>query len=96
MTQIGDYMKTATLPSLRVDPILRRDVESVLAEDETISKFTENAIRAQVELRKAQTDFISRGLASRNKALKTGVYISPEDALSHLKNMLDTAKKQNK
>ena len=94
--QIGDYMKTATLPSLRVDPILRRDVESVLAEDESISKFTENAIRAQVELRKAQTDFISRGLASRNKALKTGVYISSEDALSHLKNMLDAAKKQNK
>lgn len=89
-------MKTATLPALRVDPTLRKDVESVLAEDESISKFAESAIRAQVELRKAQSNFIARGLASRDKALRTGVYVSSEDALSHLGNMLNTAKKQKK
>lgn len=87
-------MKTATLPSLRVDPTLRNDVESVLAENESISKFTEEAVRAKVALRKAQSSFISRGLASREKALKTGVYLSSKDALSHLENMLKSAKNE--
>ena len=89
-------MKTAVLPPLRVDPALRKDVEDVLNENETISKFTESAVRAQVNLRKAQSDFISRGLASRDKALKTGTYISSGDMLSQLEQMLAKAKKQKK
>ena len=89
-------MKTAVLPPLRVDPGLRKDVEDVLNENETISKFTENAVRAQVNLRKAQSEFISRGLVSRDKAIKTGTYISSGDMLFQLEQMLTKAKKQKK
>ncbi len=62
-------MKTAVLPPLRVDPGLRKDVEDDLNENETISKFTENAVCAQVNLRMAQSEFISRGLVCRDKAI---------------------------
>ena len=47
-------MKTASLPSLRVDPQLRRDTESVLNEGESLSQFIEEAVRGQVPWRKAQ------------------------------------------
>ena len=38
-------MKTATIPSLRVDPALREAAESVLDQGETLSSFVETALR---------------------------------------------------
>ena len=38
-------MKTATLPSLRVEPELRDAAESVLQAGETLSSFVETAVR---------------------------------------------------
>ncbi len=38
-------MKSATLPSLRVDPALREAAEAVLEEGETLSSFVEQAVR---------------------------------------------------
>jgi hypothetical protein len=34
-------MKTATIPSVRVEPELRAEVESLLSEGETLSQFVE-------------------------------------------------------
>jgi predicted transcriptional regulator len=82
-------MKTATLPSLRVDPELRTAAESVLKDGETLSAFVENSVRAQIYHRKAQTEFIARGLASREEAKRTGKYYSAEEVLGELKGMLD-------
>ena len=56
-------MKTATIPSLRVEPALREAVESVLREGETLSGFVEASVRAQVHQRQLQDEFIKRGLA---------------------------------
>src|SRR5690606_34136088 len=82
-------MKTATIPSLRVDPELRAAAESVLKEGETLSAFVESSLRQQVHVRKSQAEFIASGLASREEAKRTGEYYSAELVLGELKAMLD-------
>ncbi|MBP9119020.1 MAG: prevent-host-death protein, partial [Methyloversatilis sp.] len=72
-------MKTATIPSLRVDPALREAAESVLERGETLSSFVESAIRHGVEKRQAQREFIARGLASYEEACRTGVFIPADE-----------------
>ena len=85
-------MKTATIPSLRVDPELRAAAESVLKEGETLSAFVESSLRRQVEYRKTQAEFIARGLASLEEAERTGVYYTTDDVLSMMRRKLEAAK----
>lgn len=82
-------MKTATLPSLRVDPELRAAAESVLKEGESLSAFVENSVKAQIHYRKTQAEFIARGLAALTESERTGVYYTSEEVLGELKGMLD-------
>lgn len=82
-------MKTATIPSLRVDPELRAAAESVLKEGETLSAFVENSLRSQIHYRKTQAEFIARGLKAREEAKRTGIYYGAEEVLAELKGMLD-------
>jgi predicted transcriptional regulator len=84
-------LKTASMPSLRVDPELRRDAESVLREGESLSSFMEQALRSSIQSRRAQNEFIARGLASRNEAKRTGEYFAAEDVLVEMKDMLSQA-----
>lgn len=87
-------MKTATLPSLRVAPELREAAEEVLREGETLSAFLEAALRAQIEQRRLQDEFVARGLASRDKARATGRYIPAANVLDELEAKLHRAKKK--
>ena len=82
-------MKTATIPSLRVEPELRdaAESESVLQNGESLSSFVEQSIRASIERRRTQQAFIARGLASRNEARRTGEYFAAEDVLRELDDM---------
>lgn len=89
-------MKTATIPSLRVDPKLRLSAESVLQEGESLSSFVEQAIRTTIEHRQAQREFIARGLASRDNAQRTGVYIGADAVVNRLEDLLDKAKSRAK
>ena len=82
-------MKTSTLPSLRVDPALRKAAEDVLHEGETLSGFVEHSVRAQIRLRQQREEFIARGLASRDKARETGVYYTAEESLAALDELLE-------
>ena len=84
-------MKTATIPALRVEPALREAAQSVLASGETLSSFVEESLKANIERRKHQRDFIARGLASRDEAKRTGEYYSAESVLAELTNMLNKA-----
>ncbi|MXV05538.1 MULTISPECIES: YlcI/YnfO family protein [unclassified Xanthomonas] len=86
-------MKSASLPSLRVDPALREAAEAVLQKGETLSSFVEQSVRAQVQLRQQQDAFIARGLASRDSARQSGRYIDAKDVLAGLQSRLDTARK---
>jgi predicted transcriptional regulator len=84
-------MKTASIPSLRVEPALREAAESVLREGESLSSFLETSLRAQVAERQLQQAFIARGLASRDEARRTGVYHSAEDVMQSLRDQLGHA-----
>ena len=82
-------MKTATIPALRVEPALREAAQSVLASGETLSSFIEESLKANIERRKHQRDFIARGLASRDEAKRTGEYYSAESVLVELDDILN-------
>ena len=84
-------MKTANIPSLRVEPELRHAVESALHNNETLSSFMEQALREQVKRRQLQDDFFARGLASRDKSRQTGEYYDVDDVLARLDTMLSSA-----
>lgn len=88
-------MKTATLPSLRVDPELRAAAESVLEEGESLSAFVENSVKAQIHFRKTQAEFIARGLKSLAESERSGIYFTSEEVLSELKGMLDAKRAES-
>jgi predicted transcriptional regulator len=83
-------MKTATFPSIRVEPELRDAAEDVLHEGETLSSFVEQSIREGIERRRLQSEFIARGIASRDEARRTGEYVSSSEVLERLGRRLDT------
>jgi predicted transcriptional regulator len=84
-------MKTASLPSLRVDPELRRAAESVLKDGETLSSFVADAVREGIERRRLHNEFVARGLASRDEAKQTGEYFSADQVQRELEGMLRQA-----
>lgn len=87
-----DRMKTTTIPSIRVEPDFRAEVEAVLAEGETLSQFVEASVRASVERRRMQAEFIARGLRSRNEARSTGDYVDADTVIDSLQRKLDAAR----
>jgi len=89
-------MKSASIPSLRVDPALRHEAESVLQEGETLSSFVEQSIRSNIARRQAQSEFIARGLASREEARQSGVYFAAGEVLAELDGMLSDAESKGR
>lgn len=87
--QYGDFMKTSTIPSLRVNPQFRHEAESVLAEGESLSAFVEEALHQQTQRRKTQKEFIARGLTSSRKAKSTGLYASKDEVMGSLRSILE-------
>lgn len=87
-------VKTATIPSVRVEPDFRAEVEAVLADGETLSEFVEASVRAGVERRRVQAEFIARGLRSRDEARRTGEYVEADVVLEGLQRKLDAARAQ--
>jgi hypothetical protein len=85
-------MKTATFPSLRVAPEFRQAAEQVLQEGESLSSFVEESIRQNITRRQLQSEFFARGLASRERARETGVYVKADAVLGRLEQMLASAK----
>ena len=87
-------MKTATIPSVRVEPELRAEVESLLSEGETVSQFVEASVRATVLRRRNQAEFIARGLRSLDNARRTGNYVEADVLVQKLQRTLDVARKR--
>jgi predicted transcriptional regulator len=85
-------MKTATIPSVRVEPELRAEVESLLGKGETLSEFVETSVRASVQRRRVQAEFIARGLRSRDEAHRTGEYVDADVVIAQLQRKLDAAR----
>ncbi len=85
-------MKTSTIPSIRVKPELRAEIESLLSEDESMSEFVETSVRESVLRRKTQAEFIAKGLASLAYAKKTDDYVDADVVIGKLQQKLDIAK----
>jgi hypothetical protein len=73
-------MKSATFPSIRVEPELRDAAESILGEGETLSGFVEQAIREGIERRRNQSEFIAQ---------RSGDYLPASEVLEKLERRLD-------
>ena len=85
-------MKTATLPSIRVEPEFRSTVESLLRDAETLTQFVENAVRETVVRRRNQAEFLARGIQSLDAARNNGDYVDADIVLDKLRQRLTTAK----
>lgn len=94
LQRIEAAVKTASFPSLRVDPALRRAAEDVLQDGETLSSFVELSVRTQIRQRQEQDAFIARGLASRDKARKSDACVSSAAVVKGLKVRLAKARKR--
>lgn len=82
-------MKTATFPSVHVEPELLAAAERVLGDGETLSSFVEQSIREGIERRRLQSEFIARGIASRDHAMHVDQYVSSSVVLERLQRRLD-------
>lgn len=89
-------MKSSTLPPLRVSPELRADAEAVLAPGESLSSFVHDAVTRTIQYRKAQQEFVERGLASADNARRTGRYVSSSAALRTLRRQLAKGRSTSK
>lgn len=85
-------MKTALLPATRVAPALRKRVESLLQEGETVSSFIEEAVSRHAEERSAQREFIARGLAAEQE----GDWLTAEEVFSSVRKAAARTRKKVK
>lgn len=85
-------MKSAAIPSVRVEPELRDQIERVLGDGESVSAFVETAVREGVQRRLDQAEFVNRGLASLASARESGQSIDTDAALRRLESRLDQAR----
>ena len=87
-------MRTTTLPPIRVDPELRAEAERLLEDNETLSAMMQQALRRELHRRTAEREFLARGLASADKARKTGEYVLAEQVLADLESILAETEEQ--
>jgi len=85
-------MKNASIPSFAVEPEFLAEIESVLAEGESLTAFVEASVRASVERRRVQAEFIARGLRARDEAKRTGDYVDADVVVAGLQGKLDDAR----
>lgn len=84
--------KTSTIPPLRVNESVRA-AEAALLESETLSGFVLEAIQFNIQRRTMQQEFVSRGLAARDEARRTGKYVSADEVLAGLDKTLAHSRK---
>ena len=82
-------MKTATLPSVRIEPALRERIDQVLNEGETVSAFVESAVRRAVQRRVDDAEFHARADAALEHYRRTGIAYDAREVLAHLQKKLD-------
>lgn len=60
----------------------------------SLSGFVKQAIREKILRRQQHSEFVARGLASRDDAKRSGDYMSAEEMLSRLSKRLATVRHQ--
>jgi hypothetical protein len=87
-------MKSARLPSVRVEPELREEVEAVLGEHETVTRFVEEAVRRAVERRRVEAEFHARGEAAWRGYMRSGVSVPAEHVLAEMQARLEARRRR--
>lgn len=85
-------MRTAVLPSVRVERALRNDAESVLDEGETLSDFIATCVRGGIAWRRARDAFVARAYDTVDRSDRDSHGISPEDLLRRMDERLNAAR----
>ena len=87
-------MKSATIPSVRVEADLRAEVEALLGEGESLSEFVESSVRETVRRRRNQAEFLARGIRSLETAKRNGDYVDADVVICNLDRKLASAIKR--
>ena len=61
---------------------------------ESLSSFVHDSVTRTIEFRRAEREFVERGLASAAKARRTGRYLSSDAALKTLRRQLEQGRPQ--
>lgn len=85
-------MKTATIPSVRVEPEFRAELEAVLQEGESLSAFVEKTLRDAVSWRREQAEFHARGMASLARVRDGEPTIPAAEVIAELRERLEVAR----
>jgi predicted transcriptional regulator len=85
-------MKTSTIPSIRVEPELRDEIEQVLSPGESLSAFVDGSVRESLRRRQEQAEFLQRGLASLEAARRSGRYVPASTVVQKLERRVAVAK----
>ena len=88
------WMKTSTLPAVRVEPALRSDAEAVLDEGESLSDFVAACVRDGVTWRRTQDAFLARARDAVNRAEREDNGITPQEMLRRLDARLDAVRQR--
>jgi predicted transcriptional regulator len=88
------FMKTSTLPAIRVKPELREAAERALRPNETLSKLMASSLESFISHRVAEDEFIARGLLAAETARLENRYVSAKDVLSQLDERIAAAKRK--
>lgn len=67
-------------------------MEAVLVEGESMSEFVEASVRAGVERRRVQAEFVARGLRARDVARRMDDYVDADVVVDGLQRKLDAAR----
>ncbi len=87
-------VKTATLPPLRVTPELKKSIEAVLEDGETLSSFMLQAVTEKAQVRREQRAFIRKAMARSRQAERTGKYVAADAVYRRLEQVLVRAKRK--
>jgi hypothetical protein len=85
------WMKTSTLPAVRVEPALRSDAEAVLDEGESLSDFVAACVRDGVTWRRTQDAFLARARDAIDRAERENNGITPQEVLRRMDARPDAA-----
>ena len=85
-------MKNSTIPAVRVEAALRKQLELTLQDGETLSAFVEASVREMIRRRQDQAEFVARGLASLEAAKRAGRTITAAALVGKLQRRLGKAR----
>lgn len=87
-------MRGARAAELKLEPKLRKAVESVLRTGETLSSFVETALQETVERRRLASEFLARGIAAGRAAERENDWRPADEVFAKLEKRLSRARRR--